>query len=309
LKIQETFPLGRGLGNTASAIPRFNFILKEGQSLEDFIEEVEKKVDAMVGESTLNEYKAYKNLVKHKNRVNRVFSELGAEIALRSRPPGVAKKVPAVAVASCSAAPPKAPRKKPSHKGRSSAGDTSSSIIRPDKTKSLESSKRKCKASEDNSDAEVQAASSLAQLGQKKAKKAIKKIDVTKVRRVPSAFSDDEMTQEPCLTGFSSCLWCDLRFGVRHNYSPGSENEFVDVETFSEDVLEVQATAIEPAAEAEAGTSQPLASKDKASPEFTKDLKLTIQRGDDTVEIPSLIEKRDELPEGQDPSPSVIAKC
>jgi hypothetical protein len=63
----------------------------------------------MVGESTLKEYKTYKNLVKHKKRVNRVFSELGAETALHSRPPGVDKKVRVVAVASCSTAPPKAP--------------------------------------------------------------------------------------------------------------------------------------------------------------------------------------------------------
>jgi uncharacterized protein YktA (UPF0223 family) len=48
--------------------------LKEGQSVEEFIDEVEKKVDTMIGKSTLNEYKAYKNLVKHKKRVNRVFS-------------------------------------------------------------------------------------------------------------------------------------------------------------------------------------------------------------------------------------------
>jgi hypothetical protein len=70
----------------------------------------------MVGESKLNEYKAYKNLVKHKKRVNRVFSELGAENALRSRPLGVDKKVPIVVVASSSAAPPKAPRKRSSKK-------------------------------------------------------------------------------------------------------------------------------------------------------------------------------------------------
>jgi DNA-directed RNA polymerase subunit N (RpoN/RPB10) len=36
----------------------------------------------MIGKSTLNEYKAYKSIVKHKKRVNRVFSELGAETAL-----------------------------------------------------------------------------------------------------------------------------------------------------------------------------------------------------------------------------------
>jgi hypothetical protein len=89
--------------------PRFNLRLREGQSLEEIIVEVEKKVDALIGESTLDEYKAYKNLVKHNKRVNRVFSELGAETAFRSCRPGVDKKALAIAVASCSAAPPKAP--------------------------------------------------------------------------------------------------------------------------------------------------------------------------------------------------------
>jgi hypothetical protein len=41
-----------------------------------------------------------------------VFSELGAETALRSRPPGVDKKILVVAVAVCSAAPPKARRRR-----------------------------------------------------------------------------------------------------------------------------------------------------------------------------------------------------
>jgi hypothetical protein len=60
--------------------PRFGLWLKEGQNVEEFIEEVEKKVDTMIGESTLNEYKAYKNLVKHKKRVNCVFPELGPKM-------------------------------------------------------------------------------------------------------------------------------------------------------------------------------------------------------------------------------------
>jgi hypothetical protein len=30
----------------------------------------------MIGEYTMNEYKAYKNLVKHKKLINRVFSEI-----------------------------------------------------------------------------------------------------------------------------------------------------------------------------------------------------------------------------------------
>jgi hypothetical protein len=39
-------------------IPRFNLRLEDGQSLDDFILEVEEKVTNMVGEFTLNEYKA-----------------------------------------------------------------------------------------------------------------------------------------------------------------------------------------------------------------------------------------------------------
>jgi uncharacterized protein YktA (UPF0223 family) len=61
---------------------QFNLRLEDGQSLNDFILKVEERVNEMVGESTLNEYKAYKHIVKHKQRVNHVFSELGAETAL-----------------------------------------------------------------------------------------------------------------------------------------------------------------------------------------------------------------------------------
>jgi hypothetical protein len=82
------------------------------------MEEVEKKVGAMIGESTMNEYKSYKNLVKHKRRINRVFSEVCAKISFRSRRPGIDKKAPVIAAASCSAAPPKAPRRRSSKKGK-----------------------------------------------------------------------------------------------------------------------------------------------------------------------------------------------
>jgi hypothetical protein len=37
--------------------------------------DVEKRVNLMIGEYTMNEYKAYKSLVKHKRRINGVFSE------------------------------------------------------------------------------------------------------------------------------------------------------------------------------------------------------------------------------------------
>jgi hypothetical protein len=63
------------------------------------MEEVEKKVNSMIGESTMNEYKAYKNLVKHKRRINRVFSEICSEKSFHSRRSSIPVKVPAVAVA------------------------------------------------------------------------------------------------------------------------------------------------------------------------------------------------------------------
>jgi hypothetical protein len=97
--------------------------------------EVEKKVNIMIGESTMNEYKAYKNLVKHKRRINHVFSEICGDKSFRSRRPRIPVKVPAVVVASCSAAPLKAPRRRSSQKGKGNIDETSSSIVylrRPD---------------------------------------------------------------------------------------------------------------------------------------------------------------------------------
>jgi hypothetical protein len=54
--------------------PRFGLQLRDDQSADDFMTEVEKKVNAMIGEYTMNAKKAYKNLVKHKKRINRVLS-------------------------------------------------------------------------------------------------------------------------------------------------------------------------------------------------------------------------------------------
>jgi hypothetical protein len=129
------------------------------------MKEIEKEVDTMIGESTINEYKSYKNLVKHKKRINCVFSEVCGENSFHSRRPGIDKKSPAIVVASCSATPPKAPRRKSSKKLKSNIGDTSSSVVCLDKKNSLESSKRKRKAFEGVLEAEIQAASSRAQLG------------------------------------------------------------------------------------------------------------------------------------------------
>jgi hypothetical protein len=76
--------------------------------------EVEKRVNLMIGEYTMNEYKAYKALVKHKKRINRMFTEVCGDKPFNSRSPGPKLKVPAIAVASCSAAPINAPRRRSS---------------------------------------------------------------------------------------------------------------------------------------------------------------------------------------------------
>jgi hypothetical protein len=143
--------------------------------------EVERKVNAMIGEYTMNEYKAYKNLVKHKRRINRVFSEICGEKSFHSRRPGLTVKMPAVVVASCSAAPLKALRRS-LNKSKVNIDETTTSNVQPAKTKSLESTKRKRESSENVSDAELQAATSLAHMSRKKAKKVVKKIVVAEVQ-------------------------------------------------------------------------------------------------------------------------------
>jgi hypothetical protein len=120
-------------------------------------------------------------------------------------------------------------------------------LVCPEKTKSLESSKRKHKSSEVVSGAELQAATSLAGLSRKKMKKAVKKIATTEVRRVPSAFDDDIIT-ETSRKGFLFCPWPDLRFNVCRHCTLGSENDSIDVETFSDDIAKVQKEAIAPVA-------------------------------------------------------------
>jgi hypothetical protein len=145
------------------------------------MDEVEKKVNTMIGQYTMNEYKAYKNLVKHKKKINRVFSEICGEKSFPSRRPGPPVKMPCVAVASCSAAPLKALRTKSLKKSQGTPEEMTSSGVHPMKTKSLESMKRKRRASEQVSDVELQASSSLAQMIRKKAKKTIKKTIATEV--------------------------------------------------------------------------------------------------------------------------------
>jgi hypothetical protein len=152
--------------------------------------DVEKSVTLMIGEYTMNEYKAYKALVKHKRKINHVFSEVCGDKAFPLRRPVRKLKIPAIAVASCSVAPPKAPRRT-SKSGPTTADETTTSGVQPKKTKSLESSKRKRKSSEQLSVTELPAASSLARMSHKKSKKAVKKVVSSEVRRVSSAFDDN----------------------------------------------------------------------------------------------------------------------
>jgi hypothetical protein len=272
--------------------------------------ELEKKVNEMIGQYTMNEYKAYKNLVKHKRKINRVFSEICKEKSFPSRRPGPSVKISCVAVASCSAVALKALRKKSSKKNQGTPDETTSSGVQPAKTRSLESTKRKRRTSEQVSDVELQAASSLAQMTCKKAKKAVKKIASYKVRWVPSAF-DDDLFVELGPKGFFS--WPLLRFNFRNHCPSGSENEFMDVDSFSDAAPEVQkevvfaAGAETLAATTDTTVSQSVLPQDEASPEFTKELELTIHKGEDPVQDAPLLKIREDLPEGQAPSPSLAA--
>jgi hypothetical protein len=189
----------------------------------------------------------------------------------------------------------------------------------------LESSKRKRKTSERISDVEIQAASSLAQMSRKKLKKAVRKVSSSGVRRVPSAFDDDLFVGADSQKG--SCFWPLLRFNIRDNCPSGSENEFVDIDSFSDAAPEVRKEAVlvvaaetpvaaeaiasveaPAAAEAPAAdVSLPTRSRDEASPEFAKELELTVQRGKDLVERAPLLEVREVVPEDQASSPSLAA--
>jgi hypothetical protein len=300
--------------------PKFGIKLREGQSAKDFMDEVEKRVNVMVGEYTMNEYKAYKALVRHRKKINRIFSEVCGDKFFSSRGPGPNLKLPAIAVASCSAAPINTPRIRSSKRGSSPASEGASSGVKPSRTRSLESSKRKRKTSElRTSDAELQAASGLAQMSRKKPKKAVKKVSSTGVRRVPSAFDDDTFADTDNLKGVF--LW--PLFNFRDSCPSGSENEFVDVDSFSDAAPEVQKETAPAAAEesivaadAAVPTESPAAAEapvaevpaaGQASSEFAQDLELTIQRGDNPTEHVPLVEVREIVPEDQAPSPSLAA--
>jgi hypothetical protein len=87
----------------------------------------------------------------------------------------------------------------------------------------------------------------------------------------------------------------------------------VDIDSFSDAAPEVRkdvvpdAAAEAPVAATAADVSLPVHSRDEASPEFTKELELTVHKGEDPVQNAPLLEVREVVPEGQAPSPSLAA--
>jgi hypothetical protein len=156
-------------------------------------------------------------------------------------------------------------------------------------------------------------------MSRKKLKKAVRKVSSVGVRRVPSAFDNDAFAEAGSWKGV--CFW--PLFNFRDNCPSGSENEFVDVDFFSDAAPEVRKEVV-PAAGAEttveaevtapaaaeapaADISLPTRSRDEASPEFAKELELTVQRGEIPTEHAPLVEVREVVPEDQAPSPSLAA--
>jgi hypothetical protein len=136
-------------------------------------------------------------------------------------------------------------------------------------------------------------------MSRKKLKKAVRKVSSLGVRRVPSAFDDDAFEEADSRKGV--CFW--PLFNFRDNCSSGSENEFVDFDSFSDAAPEVRKEAVPDAtdeatveaeitapaeAPATADISQAARSRDEASPEFAKELELTVQRGGESYRTCSL---------------------
>jgi hypothetical protein len=192
--------------------------------------------------------------VKHKKRINQVFSEVCGDKSFLSRCPGIKTRTPAVVVTSCSFEPSMISRSS-SKKRKGSDDGTPSVVVCPEKTKSLESNKRKHQSTEGVTHVELQAATSLAGLSRKKMKKVVKKVATAEVRRVPAAF-DDEFPVELAQKGFSS--WPFLRFFFPNQRTPSSENEFVDIDSFSDVAEEAAAKAESSVVVVEAFVPQPV---------------------------------------------------
>jgi hypothetical protein len=177
----------------------------------------------------------------------------------------------------------------------------------PSKTKCLESSKRKRKASEGASNVELHATSGLAALSRKKSKKAVKKVAI--IQRVALVFSDDEAEGEPRQSGYFPCFCCMLRWGLHSVCTPGSETGFVDIETFSNALPEARTISEDPiiVASFEVEATKILIATGEASQKFTEELEHILDRSGGFLEDPPLIGNCEYIPETQDPSPEIVA--
>jgi hypothetical protein len=81
----------------------------------------------------------------------------------------------------------------------------------------------------------------------------------------------------------------------------------VDIDSFSDVVAEVTKEAETSAAAVETADPQPVIRQDEASPEFTKELEMTVHKGGAPAPEVPFVETRENLLEDQDPSPSMIA--
>jgi hypothetical protein len=146
-------------------------------------------------------------------------------------------------------------------------------------------------------------------MSRKKSKKAVKKVISLGVRRVPSAF--DDVFMEPELKG--SSFWPLLRFDFHERCPSVLRASSWIVTPFSDAAPEVRKEVIPDAADEpsvvapEAVISQPADPVGEASAEFTSELELTIHKDEDPAANVPLVEVRESLPEGQDPSPSIAA--
>jgi hypothetical protein len=81
----------------------------------------------------------------------------------------------------------------------------------------------------------------------------------------------------------------------------------VDIDSFSDVASEAAKEAEISGAAVETTVPQPVHRQDEASLEFTRELELTIHKGEDPVQDVPLLQTREDLLEGQGPSPSVAA--
>jgi hypothetical protein len=80
----------------------------------------------------------------------------------------------------------------------------------------------------------------------------------------------------------------------------------VDIDSFSDVVAEISKEAETSVVAVETVDPQPVSHQDEASPEFTKELEIIVHKGEDpALEVP-FVETPENLPEDQDPSPSMI---